>query len=99
MPKADAAPGFGRALGLRRALLYDSLDRVAKRGTTAFRYDGGSNNLLGDGTTDYTRTPDGSLLASTDGTTTQWSVTDQHTDLVAGLSTDGTTVTGSTAYD
>ncbi|WP_354430197.1 LamG-like jellyroll fold domain-containing protein [Streptomyces sp. FZ201] len=78
---------------------YDSLDRVAKRGTTAFRYDGGSNNLLGDGTTDYTRTPDGSLLASTDGTTTQWSVTDQHTDLVAGLSTDGTTVTGSTAYD
>lgn len=78
---------------------YDSLDRVAKNGSTAFRYDGGSNNLLGDGTTDYSRTPDGSLLASADGTTTQWSVTDQHTDLVAGLSVDGTEVTGSTAYD
>ncbi|WP_228044363.1 LamG-like jellyroll fold domain-containing protein [Streptomyces ferrugineus] len=78
---------------------YDSLDRVARHGTTAFRYDGGSNNLLGDGTTDYSRTPYGSLLASTDGTNTQWSVTDQHTDLVAGLSIDGMQVTGSTAYD
>ncbi|WP_234425492.1 LamG-like jellyroll fold domain-containing protein [Streptomyces kebangsaanensis] len=78
---------------------YDSMDRVATHNATTFRYDGGSNNLLSDGTTDYTRTPGGSLLASSDGTTTQWSVTDQHTDLVAGLSTDGTTVTGSTAYD
>ncbi len=78
---------------------YDSLDRVARNGTTVFRYDGGSNNLLSDGTTDYTRMPDGSLLAAGDGTTAQWSVTDRHTDLVAGLSTDGLTVTGSTAYD
>ncbi|WP_217134661.1 RHS repeat-associated core domain-containing protein [Streptomyces sp. AC558_RSS880] len=78
---------------------YDSLDRVAGNGSTTFRYDGGSNNLLGDGTTDYSRTPGGSLLASTDGTTTQWYVTDQHTDLVAGLSVDGTEVTGSTTYD
>jgi RHS repeat-associated protein len=79
--------------------IYDSLDRVAKHGTTAFRYDGGSNNLLGDGTTDYSRTPSGALLASTNSTITQWSLTDQHTDLVAGLSTDGLHVTGSTAYD
>ncbi|MFJ3549189.1 LamG-like jellyroll fold domain-containing protein [Streptomyces sp. NPDC090114] len=78
---------------------YDSLDRVATNGTAEFRYDGGSNDLLGDGTTDYSRTPEGSLLASTDGTTTQWSLTDQHTDLVAGLSVDGLEVTGSTAYD
>ncbi|MGW4022511.1 LamG-like jellyroll fold domain-containing protein [Streptomyces sp. NPDC005009] len=78
---------------------YDSLDRVAGNGSAAFRYDGGSNNLLGDGTTDYSRTPGGSLLAGTDGTTTQWSITDQHTDLVAGLSVDGTEVTGSTTYD
>ncbi|MFB7455594.1 LamG-like jellyroll fold domain-containing protein [Streptomyces sp. NPDC056188] len=78
---------------------YDSLDRVARHNATTFRYDGGSNNLLSDGTTDYSRTPAGSLLASTDGTTTQWSVTDRHTDLVAGLSTDGRTVTGSTAHD
>ncbi|MFH9412110.1 LamG-like jellyroll fold domain-containing protein [Streptomyces rochei] len=77
---------------------YDSLDRVAQHGATTFRYDGGSNNLLGDGTTDYTRTPAGALLASSNGTTTQWSLTDKHTDLVAGLSTDGLQVTGSTAY-
>lgn len=77
---------------------YDSLDRVAQHGTTTFRYDGGSNNLLDDGTTNYTRTPAGALLASSNDTTTQWSLTDQHTDLVAGLSTDGLQVTGSTAY-
>ncbi|MFE6417422.1 LamG-like jellyroll fold domain-containing protein [Streptomyces rochei] len=77
---------------------YDSLDRVAQHGTTTFRYDGGSNNLLGDGTTNYTRTPAGALLASSNDTTTQWSLTDQHSDLVAGLSTDGLQVTGSTAY-
>ncbi|MFJ9656992.1 LamG-like jellyroll fold domain-containing protein [Streptomyces griseoflavus] len=85
----DGASAFG----------YDSLDRVTTNGTATFRYDGGSNNLLGDGTTDYSRTPGGALLASTDGTTAQWSLTDQHTDLVAGLSVDGLTVTGSTAYD
>lgn len=78
---------------------YDSLDRVSTSGTARFRYDGGSNNLLGDGTTDYSRTPGGSLLASSDGSTAQWSITDQHTDLVAGLSVDGLEVTGSTAYD
>ncbi len=78
---------------------YDSLDRMTTNGTATFRYDGGSNNLLGDGTSDYSRTPGGELLASTDGTTTQWSLTDQHTDLVAGLSIDGREVTGSTAYD
>nr|WP_240469175.1 LamG-like jellyroll fold domain-containing protein [Streptomyces sp. OM5714] len=77
---------------------YDSLDRVAQHGTTTFRYDGGSNNLLFDGTTHYSRTPSGTLLASSNDTTTQWSITDQHTDLVAGLSTNGLTVTGSTAY-
>ncbi|MFJ4468057.1 LamG-like jellyroll fold domain-containing protein [Streptomyces sp. NPDC089424] len=82
-----------------RTSTYDSLDRLAAQGTTTFRYDGGSHQLLGDGTTDYSRTPDGSLLAGTDGTTAQWSVTDLHTDLVAGLDVEGTRVTGSTAYD
>ncbi|WP_443048989.1 RHS repeat-associated core domain-containing protein [Streptomyces sp. M92] len=77
---------------------YDSLDRVAQHGTTTFRYDGGSNNLLDDGTTNYSRTPAGALLASSNDTTTQWSLTDRHTDLVAGLSTDGLQVTGSSAY-
>ncbi|MEU9171900.1 LamG-like jellyroll fold domain-containing protein [Streptomyces sp. NPDC048420] len=78
---------------------YDSVDRVQTRGSTTFTYDGGSNNLAGDGATSYNRAPDGSLLSLSDGTTKQWAVTDQHTDLVAGLTPDGKQVTGSTAYD
>ncbi|MFV8127912.1 LamG-like jellyroll fold domain-containing protein [Streptomyces syringium] len=78
---------------------YDSLDRVSRRGDTTFTYDGGSNNLVSDGSGTYSRTPGGALLGSTDGSTAQRSVTDQHTDVVAGLSVDGTKVVGSTAYD
>ncbi|MET9894090.1 LamG-like jellyroll fold domain-containing protein [Streptomyces sp. NPDC006465] len=77
---------------------YDSLDRIQQRNTTTFTYDGGSNNLANDGTTKYNRTPDGSLLALSTGTTKQWALTDQHTDLVAGLTTDATQVSGSTSY-
>ncbi|WP_346770308.1 RHS repeat-associated core domain-containing protein [Streptomyces sp. Z423-1] len=81
------------------AYTYDSLDRVQTRGSTTFTYDGGSNNLAGDGTSTYNRTPGGTLLALSTGTTRQLAVTDQHTDLVAGLNADATQVTGSTAYD
>ncbi|WP_393096894.1 LamG-like jellyroll fold domain-containing protein [Streptomyces sp. LN325] len=78
---------------------YDSLDRIQTRGSTTFTYDGGSNNLAGDGTSTYNRTPEGSLLSLSTGTTKQWAVTDQHTDLVASLSADGTSVSSSTTYD
>ncbi|MFF9283718.1 LamG-like jellyroll fold domain-containing protein [Streptomyces griseosporeus] len=78
---------------------YDSLDRVQSRDSTTFTYDGGSNNLANDGTTNYNRTPEGDLLALGIGTTKQLAVTDQHTDLVAGLTSDGKQITGSTAYD
>jgi YD repeat-containing protein len=36
---------------------YDSLDRVQTRGSTTLTYDGGSNNLATDGTSNYNRTP------------------------------------------
>ncbi|WP_406354787.1 LamG-like jellyroll fold domain-containing protein [Streptomyces sp. NBC_00658] len=78
---------------------YDSLDRVQTRGATTFTYDGGSNNLANDGTTNYNRTPDGTLLSLSTGTTKQWALTDQHTDLVTALTADGKQVSGSTAYD
>ncbi|MEU1780508.1 LamG-like jellyroll fold domain-containing protein [Streptomyces abikoensis] len=78
---------------------YDSLDRVGRSGNAAFTYDGGSNNLVSDGTSTYSRTPGGTLLGSTDGTTAQRSVTDRHTDVVAGLSVDGTKLVGSASYD
>ncbi|MFD3326593.1 LamG-like jellyroll fold domain-containing protein [Streptomyces sp. NPDC058701] len=81
---------------------YDSLDRVMTHNGTAFTYDGGSNNLVTDSTTSYTRTPAGTLLSTaTTGQsgTARLAVTDQHTDLVASLNPDGTTVAGSRAYD
>ncbi|MEU4494504.1 LamG-like jellyroll fold domain-containing protein [Streptomyces sp. NPDC023998] len=80
------------------AFAYDSLDRVRNYGGTDFTYDGGSNNLTSDGPNRFTRTPEGGLLASTDGTSKQWAITDRHTDLVAGLTPDGKAVTGSKAY-
>ncbi|MFD9420449.1 LamG-like jellyroll fold domain-containing protein [Streptomyces goshikiensis] len=81
---------------------YDSLDRVLTNGSATFTYDGGSNNLVKDGTSTYNRTPAGTLLATaTTGTADSGhlSVTDQHTDVVATLSADGTTVSSSRAYD
>ncbi|MFI0539753.1 RHS repeat-associated core domain-containing protein [Streptomyces sp. WSLK1-3] len=52
-----------------------------------------------DGATSYNRTPDGALLSAATGTTKQWTLTDQHTDLIAALTPDATALTGSTAYD
>ncbi|MFI9105869.1 LamG-like jellyroll fold domain-containing protein [Streptomyces fildesensis] len=80
-------------------ITYDGLDRVTKRGTTAFTYDGGSNNLVTDGTSTISRRPDGGLLATTTGTTKQLAVTDQHTDVTAGLTADGSAATSSASYD
>ncbi|MET9652141.1 RHS repeat-associated core domain-containing protein [Streptomyces sp. NPDC006460] len=81
---------------------YDSLDRVLTAGGDSFTYDGGSNHLTTDNTTAYTRTPGGALLASapqTNPALAQLAVTDQHTDLVAGLNPTGTAVQASRAYD
>ncbi|AYG85302.1 tRNA nuclease WapA [Streptomyces hundungensis] len=77
---------------------YDALDRVRQSGQNTFSYDGGSNNITDDGTSQYTRTPSGALQGIANGTTSQWAVTDQHSDLVAGLTPDGKALTGSTAY-
>jgi RHS repeat-associated protein len=80
---------------------YDALDRVTHHGDTRFTYDGGSNNLLLDGASYYTRTPGGSLIDATDleTGTTQWLITDQHSDVVAELAEGGTALAGSRSYD
>ncbi|MCY0954111.1 LamG-like jellyroll fold domain-containing protein [Streptomyces sp. H27-S2] len=81
---------------------YDSLDRVMTHNGTAFTYDGGSNNLVADATSTYTRTPGGALLATAvtgQAGTARLAVTDQHSDFVATLSPDGTSVSGSRTYD
>ncbi|WP_329491956.1 RHS repeat-associated core domain-containing protein [Kitasatospora sp. NBC_01246] len=78
---------------------YDGLDRVTTRNAARFTYDGGSNNLTGDGTWSYARDAAGTLLGATNGTANLRIRTDQHTDATATLNTDGTTVTGATTYD
>ncbi|MCY0939522.1 LamG-like jellyroll fold domain-containing protein [Streptomyces sp. H34-S4] len=81
---------------------YDSLDRVITHNAKAFTYDGGSNNLVTDATSTYTRNPAGTLLASAPTATpasASLSITDQHDDLVANLSPDATAVTGARTYN
>ncbi|WP_052707758.1 LamG-like jellyroll fold domain-containing protein [Streptomyces rubellomurinus] len=81
---------------------YDSTDRVTQTGNTTFTYDGGSNNIVTDGTASYTRSPGGRLL----GTATTGAmpnprlvISDQHTDVVATIDPAAKSVAGSTAYD
>ncbi|MEU6972945.1 LamG-like jellyroll fold domain-containing protein [Kitasatospora aureofaciens] len=78
---------------------YDGLDRVTSRNAARFSYDGGSNNLTGDGTWTYARDTAGNLLGAANATTSVRLRTDQHTDVTATLDHNGTTVTGSTTYD
>ncbi|MFF4457692.1 RHS repeat-associated core domain-containing protein [Streptomyces goshikiensis] len=101
--RAVSADAFERTVSNGTSTFtYDSLDRVLTNSGAAFNYDGGSNNLVKDGTSTYSRSPGGTLLASaTTGTagSARLAVTDQHTDVVAGLTADGTTVSSSRAYD
>ncbi|MFG2417185.1 LamG-like jellyroll fold domain-containing protein [Streptomyces goshikiensis] len=101
--RAISADAFERTVSNGTSTFtYDSLDRVLTNGGAAFSYDGGSNNLVKDATSTYSRSPGGTLLASaTTGTagSARLAVTDQHTDVVASLSEDGTTVSSSRAYD
>ncbi|MFG3224008.1 LamG-like jellyroll fold domain-containing protein [Kitasatospora sp. NPDC048194] len=78
---------------------YDGLDRVTSRNAARFSYDGGSNNLTGDGTWTYARDTAGNLLGAANATTSVRLRTDQHTDVTTTLDHNGTTVTGSTTYD
>ncbi|MFD9420605.1 RHS repeat-associated core domain-containing protein [Streptomyces goshikiensis] len=101
--RAVSADAFERTVSNGTSTFtYDSLDRVLTNSGAAFNYDGGSNNLVKDSTSTYSRSPGGTLLASaTTGTagSARLAVTDQHTDVVAGLTADGTTVSSSRAYD
>ncbi|MFF2658253.1 LamG-like jellyroll fold domain-containing protein [Kitasatospora sp. NPDC058032] len=78
---------------------YDGLDRVSTRNAAKFTYDGGTNNLVSDGTWSYARDSAGTLLGATDGTTNVRIRTDQHTDATATLNADGTAVIGAATYD
>jgi RHS repeat-associated protein len=80
---------------------YDGLDRVATRNGSAMSYSGPSSALASDGTTNFSRSPDGSLLSTAQGNDKQLTVSDAHGDVVAGFQPgDGNTgLAHSTAYD
>ncbi|MER8188345.1 RHS repeat-associated core domain-containing protein [Kitasatospora sp. NPDC094015] len=78
---------------------YDALDRMIQRGSTTFSYDGGTNNLITDGTWRYARDAAGAVTGAADATGPKRVRTDQHTDVTATLTTDGTATGSTTKYD
>ncbi|MFI9387758.1 polymorphic toxin-type HINT domain-containing protein [Kutzneria sp. NPDC052558] len=80
---------------------YDGLDRVATRNGSAMSYSGPSSALASDGTTNFSRSPDGSLLSTAQGNDKQLAVSDAHGDVVGGFQPgDGNTgLSRSTSYD
>ncbi|MEO3784926.1 LamG-like jellyroll fold domain-containing protein [Actinocorallia sp. B10E7] len=68
-----------------------------------FSYSGLENDLASDGTSTYTRAPDGSLIASNAATGTAGAgvlaFTDQHDDVIASFTGTGTALTASATYD
>jgi RHS repeat-associated protein len=75
---------------------YDALGRALRSG---FSYTGTANDLASDGTTAYTRGPEGDLLAEASGTSTKVAWTDQHDDVVGQFDAAGTALSGSITYD
>ncbi|MFJ5543624.1 LamG-like jellyroll fold domain-containing protein [Micromonospora chalcea] len=97
------ADAFGQVIAQQAAgatvtYTYDALGRAVKPG---FTYAGLGNDLAGDGSTIYTRGPDGELLGAGGGSGagSRYTWTDQHTDVVAQFTATGTALAGSTAYD
>ncbi|WP_345033016.1 polymorphic toxin-type HINT domain-containing protein [Kutzneria kofuensis] len=80
---------------------YDGLDRVVTRNGAPMNYSGPSSALASDGTTKFSRSPDGALLSTAQGNDKQLAVSDVHGDVVAGFAPgDGNTgLSHSTAYD
>ncbi|MGH2358836.1 MAG: RHS repeat-associated core domain-containing protein, partial [Candidatus Limnocylindria bacterium] len=74
---------LGRLVGYdgQVAYSYDGVDRLASRDTTALSYAGAGLDPVSDGSMDYARSPDGSLLAVSDGTTALLSGLSRHGDL------------------
>ncbi|MFJ9612047.1 LamG-like jellyroll fold domain-containing protein [Kitasatospora sp. NPDC101176] len=102
-PKAAQFDGFDRMVKDGPSMYtYDSTDRVAQVGNTTFTYDGGSNNVVTDGTATYTRTSGGRLLSTASAgvaSNPRLVISDQHTDVVATIDPATKGVASSTAYD
>ncbi|MFE2942546.1 LamG-like jellyroll fold domain-containing protein [Streptomyces sp. NPDC059255] len=84
------------------AYTYDALDRVASRDGTDFTYAGFAPDPVKDNSATYGRGAADELLSVAEGGPAQLSVTDQHGDVVGGMSpTNGASASlaSSTAYD
>ncbi|WP_229848626.1 LamG-like jellyroll fold domain-containing protein [Kitasatospora griseola] len=81
------------------AYTYDAFGRLATAGTATFTYDRTSDNITGDGTRAYDRSPTGALTALTTPGGPALALGDRHQDLVATYTPTGNTPTSSTAYD
>ncbi|RSD24867.1 RHS repeat-associated core domain-containing protein [Amycolatopsis eburnea] len=77
---------------------YDGLDRASSRNDQTLSYDGTSLDLTSDGTSTFARGTQGDLQAQGMGGTGQLAVTDQHADVIGGLSPTGA-LTGSATFD
>lgn len=79
---------------------YDALGRLLTSGTTTLSYSGQGNDVASDGTTTYSRDPDGTitgLQSSALGQQAAW--TDQHTNLVATFGSGASGLSTWTVYD
>ncbi|MEV6547817.1 LamG-like jellyroll fold domain-containing protein [Streptomyces sp. NPDC051597] len=100
--KADA---FNRLINEGdRTYSYDGLDRVLSASDSgtgpvfSFAYSGAGNDVASDGSTTYSRNPDGSLLGVKNGSQSALAMTDLHDDVIAQFTAGGEALTGSTTY-
>ncbi|WP_244317354.1 LamG-like jellyroll fold domain-containing protein [Streptomyces bauhiniae] len=100
--KSDA---FGRVVNEGdRTYAYDGLDRVLDAkdadgsSVFSFRYSGMGNEVASDGTTSYSRNPDGSVLGVKSGVASALALTDLHDDMVAQFTDSGEALAGSSTY-
>ncbi|MFC3508869.1 DNRLRE domain-containing protein [Amycolatopsis halotolerans] len=77
---------------------YDGLDRTSSRNDQPLTYDGTSLDLTSDGTSSFSRGPQGELQAQGSGGSNQLALTDQHADVIGSLSPAGG-LAGSSSFD
>ena len=87
--------GMGGSAGF----VYDSLDRLVKRNSTTFSYDGYEKEAVADGTFTFVRSPDGTPVSAGQGTTKLALMADTHGDLVGTYNPWGSTQEGIQSYD
>jgi RHS repeat-associated protein len=84
------------ASGKTSSYTYDGLGRLTGEGLS---YTGVGNTLASDGSTLYTRDPGGDVVGAADGAAKTLAWVDEHSDVVAQFTADGTALVGSRVFD